>query len=410
MRHALLAVFAAVLVAGAALPVRAQGEFPLKYVESQDANGPTTYTGGIDGTGPEIKVLPKGLAGKPTAFRLPLKGPVVWAVLDKSASPPKLYVDAARTGHLWAVEPLMGTPAGRGAGTMRFGPIAVPVGEGKEAAIARVLLVTADEARILGVTPAGSMVGDVKLAGASYRVTLIDGDLDGRYASADLLAAGAAWQADMIAIGPVPPAVAPIARPDGGGRVGCSTNRIPASEVMPLAKAVRVKDTYYRVQVAPDGASIRLEKYEPKMGTLDIGVADARLRVMSDTGYYDLTGSDGKWQVPEGKYQGQVLTLSKTDAGGKTWTFTRQEMGPLAKFEVRGGETTAIKVGPPLALKVDAKNEPPGQVSLEIALAGKGGERYSVRLNHGGSLLPPPTVQVFDASGNVLAEGKAEYG
>ncbi|MCX5670533.1 MAG: hypothetical protein NTU94_04330 [Planctomycetota bacterium] len=42
MRHALLAVVAAALVAGAALSARAQGEFPLKYTDAValTASGP----------------------------------------------------------------------------------------------------------------------------------------------------------------------------------------------------------------------------------------------------------------------------------------------------------------------------------------------------------------------------------
>jgi hypothetical protein len=145
------------------------------------------------------------------------------------------------------------------------------------------------------------------------------------------------------------------------------------------------------------------------MGTLDIGTA-ASLMLMSDAAMYNLSGADGKWQVPEGRYTSQYLLITKTDAGGKVWTLICHDMGPLAKFEVRGGETASIQIGPPLALKVDA-DEPPsgGNIVLTLNLVGKAGERYPVAPRKGTEQALPPKVKVLDASGNVLAEGKSEF-
>jgi hypothetical protein len=161
----------------------------------------------------------------------------------------------------------------------------------------------------------------------------------------------------------------------------------------------------------PDGSpSTQFEKYEPRMGTLDLGAANATLVALSETLYHNLTGSDGKWQLPEGRYGGQHFSLSKTDAAGTTWTLPCLDLGPLARFEVRGGETTAVKVGPPLVLKVTAKPAEAGQVLMVLALAGKSGETYSVCVQKGGVPPGPPKVKVLDPTGKVLAEGNAEYG
>ena len=429
MRSFLMVVAAAAFLAAGTTAVRAQGEFPLRYVVAEE-NDPlltilgVSYRGGVSEQPPDIKVLPKGLSDKVRYFRILVGGKPVCAALD-AASPPKLYVDVAGTGDLSAVTPLVGKANGR---ECHYGPVVISTGTGEGAPTVKVLFVSiklverpgysvppgAETYDNVGVRAAGYMAGDVKLDGRTCRVAVLDKDLNGRYESA-FGANGKIvfwWQPDWIAID---------SNQDGkfifiyGG---------DGSEIMPLVKAVRVRDVYYRVQVAPDGSSIRLEKYEPKMGTLDVGIA-ASLEVFSDTGLHNLGASDGKWQVPEGKYMCSgdlLLSISKIDADGKEWRLEGLDAGPLEKFEVRGGETTAFKIGPPLTLKVDAERSESGRIALNLALAGKGGETYSVglRLQKGTMRLlpphllpprlPPPKVKVFDASGKLLTEGNSEFG
>ena len=404
MRLFLVIFAAAAFLAAGGPAVLAQGEFPLKYVVAEE-NDPLTssgmsYYGGTAEQPPDIKVLPKGISGNLRYFTsVPVGNKGIWAVLELS-SPPKLYVDVPGTaagrvaGDLSAVAPLVGKASGS---QCTYGPIDVPLGDEKKVVIAKVLFVSVGNNQILGGRAAGYMAGDVKLGGQTYRVAVFDKDLNGRYESA-FGADGKIvpwWRADAIAI--------------DAGQDGKFSRGGDGSEIMPLVKAVCVKDVYYRVQVAPDGSSIKFEKYEPKMGTLDIGAA-ASLMALSETGIHSLSGSDGKWQVPEGKYLGESLSIAKTDADGKEWRLMAASVGPLENFEVRGGQATAIKIGPPLTLKVDAERSESGRIALNLALAGKGGETYSVGLRKGTSSLPPPKVKVLDASGKVLAEGNSEYG
>jgi hypothetical protein len=407
MKSFLMVVAAAAFLAAGGPAVLAQGEFPLKYVVAEE-NDPLTssgmsYYGGTAEQPPDIKVLPKGISGNLRYFTsVPVGNKGIWAVLELS-SPPKLYVDVVGTsvgrvaGDLSAVAPLVGKASGS---QCSFGPIDVPLGDEKTAVTAKVLFVSVGNNQVLGARAAGYMAGDVKLGGQTYRVAVLDKNLNGRYESAfgDGGQREPSWRADAIAIDLYQ-----------DGEFARGRDR---PEVMPLAKAVRVRDVYYHyyhVQVAPDGSSIKFEKYEPKMGTLDIGVA-ASLTAFSETGFHNLSGSDGKWQVPEGKYSRESLSIAKTDADGKEWRLIAASVGPLENFEVRGGQATAIKIGPPLTLKVDAGEPESGSISLNIALAGKGGETYSVGLQKGTSRLQPPKVKVLDASGKVLAEGNSEYG
>jgi hypothetical protein len=428
MRGFLRVVAAAAFLAAGTSAVRAQGEFPLKYVLAE-GNDPLNWemSRSTHTQPPGIKALPQGLSDKVRYFEVSVGGKPLWAVLD-TASPTKLYVDLARTGDLSSVAPLIVKASGD---WCCYGPIDIPTGSGEGAPTVKVLFVSTKFAErpgysvapgfetydySLGIRAAGYMAGDVKLDGQTYRIAVLDKNVDGRYECA-FGKEGVSqpwWLADAIAIDS-----------DQDGKF------TGAGEIMPLPKTVCVKGKYYRVEVAPDGSSIKFEKHEPKMGTLDMGTA-ASLTLMSDTAMYDLSGADGKWQVPEGRYTSRFLSITKTDAEGKVWTLSGHDMGPLAKFEVRGGETASIQIGPPLALKVDASGPqssavvvvgtsggaavsiagPPSgdNVVLNLALVGKAGERYSVAPRKGTEQSPPPKVKVFDASGKILAEGNSEFG
>jgi hypothetical protein len=133
------------MLAAGATAALAQGEFPLKYVEAKEGD-PLVASGGLSSVGmpskpPEVKAAPKGLSDKARWFAV-IRGQV-WAALEPS-TPPKLWVDAARTGDLSAVEPLTGVEA---ANRTRFGPVAIKAGEGAGATAVQVYLVAVGQKR-----------------------------------------------------------------------------------------------------------------------------------------------------------------------------------------------------------------------------------------------------------------------
>jgi hypothetical protein len=180
---------------------------------------------------------------------------------------------------------------------------------------------------------------------------------------------------------------------------------------MPLSKVLRAKDAYYRVQVAEDGSWVRLEDFKPKMGAINVGASNLRLVLLSDMGLTTLTGSGGKWQLPEGTYRLAYVSLGLVDAKGVKWMTPSPDVDQIEPFRVRAGETLAMKIGPPLAPAAKPDSAQSGQILINLFLVGQAGERYSVGLEKAdGVRLPAPKVKILDGSGKVLAEGKAEYG
>jgi len=396
MRHALLAVVAAALAVGAALPAQAQGTFPLKYREAGEPDSLVwiyIYHGG-SGSPPEgLKAPPKGLSEKALYFSMPVGGKSVLVIIDKT-SPPRLFVDAAGTGDLSGAKPIVSRSKGS---EPVFSPVTVaPAGTGGPSG--QVRFIYCKERSLLAIVPAGYMAGEVKLDGQSYRVAVVDKHITGRYDNVLRLTDPKAWWRweTVLAIDL-----------DQDGKFEQVTT---AGETLPLVAGVHVKDAYYSVKVAPDGSSITLAKVEPQFGVLDAGCPDLNLVLLGDGGFHNLAGSGGKWRLPAGGYKLIECRLARTDAAGATWTLRGGASdGKFGKFEIRPGETLTAQGGPPMVVNVKAGPPRDGAVRLDFVLLTRNGQEYSPGPVKNGQQLPAPKFKILDGSGKVLAQGNFKY-
>ena len=396
MRLALLAVVAAALAVGAALPAQAQGTFPLKYQDAAESDplvSSHTYHGGSAAPPEGLKAPPKGLSEKAMCFSMPIAGKSVLVVVDKS-SPPRLFADAAGTGDLSAAQPLVSTRKGS---EPVFGPVTISP-SGRDGPSVQVRFVYYNE-NMLAVIPAGYMAGEAKLGGQSYRMAVVDNYVTGRYDNVlRLTDEKALWRWETL--------LAIDLNQDGQFQ-----RATDAGETLPLLAGVHVKGAYYAVKVGTDGSSITLAKVEPQFGVLDAGCPDLNLVLLGDCGFHNLAGFGGTWRLPAGWYRSMGCSLTRTDAAGVKWTL-RGGSGDvkLGKFDIRPGETFAAQCGPPIVVDMKKELLANGTVGFTFALLGRDGEAYSPGAVKNGQRLPPPKFKILDGSGKVLAEGNFEYG
>jgi hypothetical protein len=396
MRTLAIAAAVAGLVCLASAPVRAQGDFPLKYTESQESD-PLASMGRQIVQGQQEKpsamnALPPNLSGDLRYFILPFGDAKILAVLD-NAKPARLFVDAAGTGDLSGAAAL---PASGPSEETVFGPATLPTG-------AKVRFRVFGGGNIIMATAGGYMAGEVKLDGQSYRVALIDGNANGRYDDVVSLggeSSGSPSAGDVLAVD---------LNQDGQ----FDRNFRQSPETVPLMPMVQVKGTYYGIRPARDGTSIRLEKVQPQMGTIDVGAPDVVMMFFSDSGFHRLAASEGKWQVPAGRYRCIDITWFRKDAAGATWMITNTgNVGKTENLEVRPGATLAVKVGPPLVARIEAPAETAAgsEAGISLVLEGQAGETYAAGAQKDSQRLPAPKIKISDESGKVLAQGNFEFG
>jgi len=104
-----------------------------------------------------------------------------------------------------------------------------------------------------------------------------------------------------------------------------------------------------------------------------------------------------------------VLRLEKDE---QTWwglLCRRGPWGELSKINVAKGKTTILKLGPPLIVHTDVQRNNQ-VVSIGLSLVGQAGEHWSAQVLTRQGPLAAPKFRIVDETGNVLAEGKFEYG
>jgi hypothetical protein len=236
----------------------------------------------------------------------------------------------------------------------------------------------------------GSFAGDVTLDGRSYRVRVIDANEDGDFS-------------DVVTM--------PI---DTDREPKCDMMEFPFQSerptVFPLPRMLWVRGKYYTVSVAQSGESITLTQTEPQMGTLAVPDPAVGLTLFGENGYFDLAPNiDGMWALPVGKYVAMGTRLEKTDALGAKWTLGNGSFSGLkGNFEIRSGESSVLKAGPPLSGKAQVLAERRRQLGISVVFRGQGGEEYIGYFQASG--MKEPTLKILNEEGRELASGKFEFG
>jgi hypothetical protein len=250
--------------------------------------------------------------------------------------------------------------------------------------------------------PAFYREGKVILEGKTYRMALVDCDFDGRFNESFVPPAVNKYDpgCDVLAIDL-----------DGDSEfIGHQPDEMP--EIMPLSKLINIGGRYYGIEIAEDGSTVEFRQVELQSGVLDLGGKEVSLELWSDAGRKRLSGSEGKWRLPAGRYGLVSLNLTETDAGDR-WTFEmfKAEAGRLRDFEIKPGQTTTFKIGPPFQIRTSMERLGANPfVTVGFELQGQGGELYSGAPKKDGKEPPEPLLKILNGAGQVVQSGQFAYG
>ncbi len=372
-------------------------------------NNPTIYLG-IQHHGtttvrpPELREQPADAPKEPVYFIVQVGDKDIHGITYRSISPGKqvkLYLDTDGDGLFSDEKEYIGTWLSifRLTMTYLFGPVSTRHGD-TLTKDGQFYAECSDGERIT-FRPAFYRLGQVELEGKSYQIALIDTDFDGKYNEYFVPPIGNSRdpRCDVLAI-------------DLDGNSKLRFGEPGNSEIMPLGRLIKINEQYYSMDVAEDGSTIEFRKAKPQFGTLSLEGKQAKLALWSDATHQCVSGSNGKWLLPTGKYSVVELELTEPDSEGNRWTFdtikARAWAGELGDFEIRPGETTSFQIGPPFQARTFMKDA--GRNALVgFHLEGQAGELYVPGAKKNGVEVPVPQFKIISFAGQTVHSGQFEF-
>jgi len=143
---------------------------------------------------------------------------------------------------------------------------------------------------------------------------------------------------------------------------------------------------------------------------IDAGNAVAKLQLAGGLfGKETISSGAEPAKVSARVHQPQRLSISM-EQGSDTWQIDSSgPWGKLSTIKVNNNDTMVLKLGPPFFIKPGV-GKSGSNVSINFAVIGQAGEQYQNVARKNNQAVPAPKATIVDETGNVLAEGRFEYG
>lgn len=145
-------------------------------------------------------------------------------------------------------------------------------------------------------------------------------------------------------------------------------------------------------------------------GSIIIQAPGAQLRIRHTlSAAITITSRKEPVSVPARVYAPHNLLITG-EKDGRTWQLTSNgPWGELRRIEVRTGQTTSLKCGPPFRI-IPGISKTPGVVGVDFQILGCAGEWYSPVVMKNGQRAPAPRVEILDEQGKAIHSGQFSYG
>jgi len=154
-----------------------------------------------------------------------------------------------------------------------------------------------------------------------------------------------------------------------------------------LGKMLEVDGQFYLIEVARDGAFIKLQKAENVvLGQVRVPETISEFVAFGENGHFVRKPVKGAFTLPVGEYRIQTWTIDRKDDKGAAWQLMGYNFNDSARFEVAAEKPVSLEVGEPMRAVMEAQ-EPssrPGsraatkQVNFNLRFEGRYGETLQI--------------------------------
>ena len=224
--------------------------------------------------------------------------------------------------------------------------------------------------------------GKVNIDGKKRKIELIDGNVNGTFNDRG-------------------------ANPRDSDRVSVEGNR---GGERYLGKLLEIdSNQLYQVEVARDGAFIKLQKAENIVwGTVHVPETITEFTVTGENGHFIRQPASGEFKLPLGKYRIEGWNIDRKDDKGVKWQLSGYGFSEKANFEVTADKSATLAVGEPIHAVFSAMDQSNSMVSFSLQPLGQFDE--SIQFLRNNERPKGPRLVLTSADGSVASTNSFEFG
>jgi len=238
-----------------------------------------------------------------------------------------------------------------------------------------------DKTTQLLATSAGWYEGMVNFDGVKKRIQLIDGNVNGTFND-----------------------IAPD--PYDSDRVQVEGDK--TSERF-LGRMLEVDGKFYRIEVARDGAFVKVQKAENvTLGRVRVPENISEFAAFGQNGHFVRKPVNGQFTLPTGNYRIFHWTISRKDEKNATWTLSGYDFPTTARFVVAADKTAALEIGEPVQAVLKATEGAKRQIDFSLQFEGR--QKESIEMLRDGQRPRGPKLMLASANGSLCSTNSFEFG
>jgi hypothetical protein len=142
----------------------------------------------------------------------------------------------------------------------------------------------------------------------------------------------------------------------------------------------------------------------------DIGGMDATIQIRNSFLGHETIRSDAEpVEVRAIIHKPRHLKITVKHEGHNYQIESNGPWGSLSKINVNKNKTTLLRFGPPFVIKPDIHNNK-NHISIDFTILGQAGEQYRKYALKNNRRISGAKLKIIDEEGNVLENGKFQYG
>ncbi len=176
-----------------------------------------------------------------------------------------------------------------------------------------------------------------------------------------------------------------------------------------LGRMLEVNGKLYRIEVARDGAFVKVQKAEDvTLGQVRVPENISELVVFGENGHFVRKPVNGEVTLPAGHYRVVRWTINRKDEKGAAWTLSGSGFPKTAGFQVAADKTALLKIGEPVQAVLKAAEGADRQINFSLQFVGR--QEESIEMLRGGQRPQGPKLVLASTTGTLVFSSTFEFG